>query len=409
MAAGGSAGRLKVEAALPHPRTSLASLSHRTVAKMPLVPPELAEFWLGRLEGSLTALQSTPAGLAISALSLLLLAFLVLRWAASVLNFVWVYFLRPGRNLRKYGEWAVSRDRIDGRPIGWRALVCCRRRRRRRCGRRRSPACRHRCWGSSTADLAAMPACRSSRAPLMALAAPTPMSWPAAVRSTLPPLPLPRLGSSVGCCWRAGGAASCTRRLSARCMYCLAAAGLNLVLISRTESKLAEAAAQLEAAHPGVQARWVAADLCKAGPADWQRIGEAIQDLDVSPGVAAGGPGGCYDCAGVGGWRSARTACVPTRAPRQPGSAPPSAAPPALRRRCVQVGLLVNNAGLSYDHPEYLDEVDATFLADIVAINALAPTMVRPPAGCVTPGCQPAAAGCRAALPDAWWPVCWLR
>lgn len=46
--------------------------------------------------------------------------------------------------------------------------------------------------------------------------------------------------------------------------------------------------------------------------------------------------------------------------------------PPAL----PQVGVLVNNAGLSYDHPEYLDEVEDGFVSDIVTINALVPTMV---------------------------------
>jgi len=44
---------------------------------------------------------------------------------------------------------------------------------------------------------------------------------------------------------------------------------------------------------------------------------------------------------------------------------------------CTQVGILVNNAGLSYDHPEYLDEVEDEFIADLVTINALVPTMVR--------------------------------
>ena len=42
----------------------------------------------------------------------------------------------------------------------------------------------------------------------------------------------------------------------------------------------------------------------------------------------------------------------------------------------VQVGILVNNAGLSYDHPEYLDEVEDEFVSDLVTINALVPAMV---------------------------------
>ena len=40
------------------------------------------------------------------------------------------------------------------------------------------------------------------------------------------------------------------------------------------------------------------------------------------------------------------------------------------------MGLLVNNAGMSYDHSEYLDEMDAGVVPDMVTINALVPTMV---------------------------------
>lgn len=42
----------------------------------------------------------------------------------------------------------------------------------------------------------------------------------------------------------------------------------------------------------------------------------------------------------------------------------------------LDVGILVNNAGMSYDHPEYLDEVDSKVVADIIAINTEAPTKV---------------------------------
>lgn len=39
--------------------------------------------------------------------------------------------------------------------------------------------------------------------------------------------------------------------------------------------------------------------------------------------------------------------------------------------------MLVNNAGMGYDHPEYLDELSESFLTDIIAVNAAAPTTVR--------------------------------
>lgn len=75
-----------------------------------IVPPAVVQ----QVQALLAALQAHPAGLAINALALLVLAALALRWAASVLQFVWAYFLRPGRNLRKYGEWAVVTGATDG-------------------------------------------------------------------------------------------------------------------------------------------------------------------------------------------------------------------------------------------------------------------------------------------------------
>lgn len=75
-----------------------------------LLPP-----WLQtELAAFLVALQSSPAGLAINVLALALLGAAALRWAAALLGFVYAYFLRPGRNLRKYGEWAVVTGATDG-------------------------------------------------------------------------------------------------------------------------------------------------------------------------------------------------------------------------------------------------------------------------------------------------------
>jgi hypothetical protein len=37
---------------------------------------------------------------------LLLTLFLTLRCVSKITHFIFVYFLRPGKNLRKYGKWA---------------------------------------------------------------------------------------------------------------------------------------------------------------------------------------------------------------------------------------------------------------------------------------------------------------
>lgn len=47
----------------------------------------------------------------------------------------------------------------------------------------------------------------------------------------------------------------------------------------------------------------------------------------------------------------------------------------AVRR--VDVGLLVNNVGISYDHAEYLDAIDDQLIDDLVQINVVAATKVR--------------------------------
>jgi 17beta-estradiol 17-dehydrogenase / very-long-chain 3-oxoacyl-CoA reductase len=97
-------------------------------------------------------------------------------------------------------------------------------------------------------------------------------------------------------------------------------AGLNLVIISRTQARLDACAAELRAEH-GVQVATCAADLCKLNAQALFRVGEALRGLEV--------------------------------------------------------GLLVNNAGMAYDHPSYLEEVDAQQDIDLITINTVAPTLVR--------------------------------
>ncbi|KAL4430884.1 hypothetical protein ABPG75_006140 [Micractinium tetrahymenae] len=187
---------------------------------MPLVTPTLGEI-PQLLEAQLRALIAAPAGATLLALGLLLLALTALRVAIGLLGFVYSYWLRPERNLKRYGGWAVVTGATDG------------------------------------------------------------------------------IGKA----------------------YCeqLARKGLNVVLISRTESKLQDCAAELRERY-GVEARVCSADLSKATPETFAKIGAALEGLEV--------------------------------------------------------GILVNNAGVSYDHPEYLGEVDDQAVYDMVAVNALVPAML---------------------------------
>ena len=98
---------------------------------------------------------------------------------------------------------------------------------------------------------------------------------------------------------------------------CLRNAGLNILLISRTQAKLEAAAKEIETSHR-VETKVVAADFSSVDRATWTSIQGAIASLDV--------------------------------------------------------GILINNVGLSYDHAEYLDEVDEQLIDDLVQINVIAAT-----------------------------------
>lgn len=187
---------------------------------MPLIMPTVGEIQQ-LLETQLRGLIAARAGAAILALGLLLVALTALRATIGVIRFAYAYWLRPGRNLKRYGAWAVVTGATDG------------------------------------------------------------------------------IGKA----------------------YCkqLARKGLNLVLISRTESKLQDCAAELRERY-GVDTRICPADLSKATPDTFAKIGAALEGLEV--------------------------------------------------------GILVNNAGVSYDHPEYLADTDDAALHDMLAINALVPVML---------------------------------
>ena len=104
--------------------------------------------------------------------------------------------------------------------------------------------------------------------------------------------------------------------------------GINIVLISRTESKLRDLAAELESQH-GVKCKYVAADLTSCSAAKWEELSTVLSGLDL--------------------------------------------------------GLLVNNAGASYDHCERTELLDGQALDDMVEMNIVALTKV-----CL-PCCEPLA------------------
>lgn len=62
----------------------------------------------------------------------------------------------------------------------------------------------------------------------------------------------------------------------------LASQGYNLILVSRTESKLEVLAQDLETKHAGLQVKVLAMDFSQNNSADYQRLHDLIQGLDVA-------------------------------------------------------------------------------------------------------------------------------
>jgi 17beta-estradiol 17-dehydrogenase / very-long-chain 3-oxoacyl-CoA reductase len=114
---------------------------------------------------------------------------------------------------------------------------------------------------------------------------------------------------------------------------------LNIYLVSRTESKLAAAAEEISSTH-GVETRYFVADLIAAG--------------------SGGDAGAC--------WFGLRTNLEGT-----------------------DVGVLINNAGMSYDHPEYLHNLDSSTISELIAINTTSLTQLI---HVVLPGMKERGRGC---------------
>lgn len=96
---------------------------------------------------------------------------------------------------------------------------------------------------------------------------------------------------------------------------------MDLILVSRTQAKLDAVAGELKAKYSKISVITFAIDLTNLTDKALNELGEEVNALDV--------------------------------------------------------GILVNNAGMSLDHPEYLEGTDLKTNKDLIAINAYAPTAVR--------------------------------
>lgn len=61
-----------------------------------------------------TSLALNPLGRILLAIALVIVVLRVIKVVYGILNFIYVYFLRPGKNLKFYGSWAVVTGASDG-------------------------------------------------------------------------------------------------------------------------------------------------------------------------------------------------------------------------------------------------------------------------------------------------------
>lgn len=139
-----------------------------------------------------------------------------------------------------------------------------------------------------------------------------------------------------------------------RAAYCkqLARKGLNIVLVSRSQERLEEKAKEL--AKFNVQTRVVVADFSNNTDQLYQSIADALKDVEVGVLVRM--------------LHARAQACQ--------------------RSRLTCVGGQVNNVGVSYEHAQYLTELDEARARDLINVNVVAmtrmtrivlPGMVRAP------------------------------
>ena len=136
--------------------------------------------------------------------------------------------------------------------------------------------------------------------------------------------------------------------------------GMNVVLISRTQAKLDAAAGEIEAKH-GVKTKTVAVDFAQANGETYARLREELAPLQVPPEHAPHCPPSlAFTRLSMGRvyWTNPHTTDG-----RFMGH--------------LQVGVLVNNVGVSYPHAEYYEAIDDCLIDDLVNINIQATNKVR--------------------------------
>ncbi len=208
------------------------------------------------LQNALLNLISRP----LAAVGLCLLLLLGLATLASkilaVIEFVNIYFLRPGKNLRRLGDWAAITGATDGIGKAYAEALA----------KKGDPQPR------------SLDPARCSSVQALPLPMPTPPGQPRAGCCCCPPHTL--CASAPGACvacrhTRCKGpqTALTARRLWSR-------AGFNVILVSRTESKLTAVATDLEARY-GVQTKVVPADFAAMEDATWNAVAAVLGSVPL--------------------------------------------------------------------------------------------------------------------------------
>ena len=210
-------------------------------------------------QGYLVKASESPAWTYLVLLASALFAIKVVGFVLTVLGGVYAHFLRKGKKLRRYGDWAVVTGATDG-------------------------------IGKAYAEALAKQSARRGVA----------------------------LCEVVGLAHATVIGGSDAELFTFHSIFPIAE--LRLVLISRTESRLEEEARLLQDRF-GVEVKIIPADLSSSDEAVFARIGKGLEGLDI--------------------------------------------------------GILVNNAGMSYPHPEYLHLVDDETLANLINLNVATLTKAR--------------------------------
>lgn len=241
------------------------------------------------LQALLNHASRSPAGALAVTLLLILGAIGALKALARLASGVYTYFLRPGKDLRRLGQWAVMTGATDGIGKAYAAALA-------KKGAGRSPA-------RSLARGGGAEAGRGERRGSV-------RSWelgsfaPPASRSCRARAHSRRLPRSLAEGISAAEVAQWSRRIP------VTRAGLNVLLVSRTQAKLDEVAAELAGKYR-VQTETAALDFGAADAAAWARV-KAQARPAAPPGLQAGGRGPHRACAAALQQPAARSLRLPS-------------------------------------------------------------------------------------------------